>query len=355
MYPAATNKAPKLLSRDEFRELTFKRDHHTCVFCEKPAQDAHHIVERRLWPDQGYYLENGASVCDVHHILCETTEITVEQVREACGITRVVLPPHLYQDQVYDKWGNPIMPNGMRLRGDLFYDESVQKILAQGKVLDLFTHWVKYGRTHHLPWSPGMNEDDRMIGNMSRFEGKRVIVTEKMDGENTNMYRDHFHARSVDSPNHPSRSWAKNFWGNIAADIPEHWRVCAENLYAEHSIQYDNLPSYLMGFSVWNDKNECLSWDDTVDWFELLGITPVPVLYDGIYDEKKIKALHDGKPGSKSEGYTVRVAESFSYADFRYCIAKFVRAAHVQTNKHWMRGQPIVPNGLRTPSKFVMK
>lgn len=48
-----------LLSRDQFRELTFERDKHTCVFCDKPAQDAHHIIERRLWSDGGYYLDNG--------------------------------------------------------------------------------------------------------------------------------------------------------------------------------------------------------------------------------------------------------------------------------------------------------
>jgi hypothetical protein len=31
----------------------------------------------------------------------------LEQVREACGIRKAVIPAHLYDDQVYDKWGNP--------------------------------------------------------------------------------------------------------------------------------------------------------------------------------------------------------------------------------------------------------
>ena len=35
--------------------------------------------------------------------------------------------------------------------------------------------------------------------------GKQVIVTEKMDGENTSMYRHRIHARSIDSLPHPSR------------------------------------------------------------------------------------------------------------------------------------------------------
>ena len=78
----------KLLTRDQFREGVFARDHHKCVFCDKPAVDAHHIMERRLWPDSGYYLNNGASVCAEHHMKCESTEISLEQVRDACGITK---------------------------------------------------------------------------------------------------------------------------------------------------------------------------------------------------------------------------------------------------------------------------
>lgn len=338
---------PKLLTRDNFRESTFERDDHKCVFCEKDAQDAHHIMERRLWTDGGYYIENGASVCDEHHILCETTEISVEQVREACAIKHILVPQHLYSDQAYDKWGNPIMPNGTRLRGDLFYDESVQKILAKGKVLGLFTHHVKYPRTPHMPWSPGMNDDDRVVDSMDRFKGKRVIVTRKMDGENTTMYQDHFHARSVDSPNHPSRSWAKNFWSTISADIPPMWRVCAENLYAQHSIAYDDLDSFLLGFSIWNERNKCLDWDATTEWFELLNMQMVPVLYDGIYDEELVKSLWQPSDWETSEGLVMRLAEEFDYADFRYSIVKFVREKHVQTNKHWMRGQPITPNKIK--------
>lgn len=342
---------PKLLTRDAFREGTLARFGGKCAFCDKEALDAHHIIERRLWSDGGYYLENGAGVCDVHHLDCEMTKISVEDVRVACGIKAIVLPSHLYADQVYDKWGNPILANGQRTRGELFYDESVQKILALGGALELFTHHVKYGRTHHLAFSPGVNDDDRVIRNMEAFKGKRVILSEKMDGENTSMYTDHYHARSVESRNHPSRSWCKAFWGRISGDIPPLWRVCGENLFAQHSIAYSDLDSYFMGFSVWNERNMCLSWDETLEWFELLGIVPVPVLYDGIYDEEKIKDICKNKDWHTSEGGVLRIADSFSYSDFSHAIAKYVRANHVQTNKHWMQGQAVTPNGLRSSRK----
>jgi len=335
----------KLLTRDDFREKVFARDNHTCVFCDKPAEDAHHILERRLWPDGGYYLSNGASVCGEHHMACERTDISVEEVLAACKITKRILPEQLYDDQIYDKWGNPIMPNGTRLRGELFDDESVQKVLA-GK-LDLFIRYVKYPRTYHLPWSQNVPEDDRVMPSVAQFEGRRVIATVKMDGENTTWYCDYNHARSVDSANHPSRNWAKALWAQKCADIPEGYRVCLENLYAQHSIAYDDLESYVYGFSFWDDKNICQSWDDTMEWFQLMEITPVPVLYDDIFDEKKLRNLHNSLDLSKCEGYVLRVADSFHYSQFRKSVAKFVRKNHIQTVKHWMQGQPIVPNKLR--------
>lgn len=340
---------PTLLTRDTFRDKVLARDHHQCVFCADPAQDAHHIIERRLWPDGGYYLENGASVCGQHHMACEMTLLSVEEARMACGITQVVLPPHLYADQRYDKWGNPVLANGRRLKGELFYDASVQKVLAQGGVLEHFTTWVKYPRTYHVPWSPGMHGDDRLLESMTAFEHQRVIVTEKQDGENTTLYCDHIHARSVESGSHPSRSWVKNFWSGIRADIPPGWRVCGENMFATHSILYTALDSYFLGFSMWNDRNICLSWDETLEWFALFGIAPVPLLYDGIYDEQAIRALYrPDRDWATREGYVIRVAAAFAYGDFRRTVAKFVRAGHVQTVQHWMYGrESFAKNALR--------
>lgn len=334
-----------LLPRHEFRAEVFKRDGDQCVFCLRDAQDAHHIMERRLWPDGGYYLDNGASVCGEHHLMCETTEISVEDVRRACGITKIHLPPHLYEDQPYDKWGNPVMPNGQRLIGELFFDESVQKVLAP--YLSLFTHHVKYPRTYHLPWSENMNDDDRMMERLSTLEGLEVVVTTKMDGENTTMYSDYIHARSVDSGGHVSRDWVKGFWAQVMGDIPQGWRVCGENLFAEHSIHYDDLPSYFMGFSIWNDRNVCLSWDETLEWFNLLGITPVPQVARLPFNEKTIRSLWDPRAGARVEGYVVRSSGEIPYGQFNKLVGKFVRKNHVQTVKHWMHGQPIVPNGLK--------
>src|SRR3972149_10844087 len=96
----------------------------------------------------------------------------------------------------------------------------------------------KYPRTRHLPWSPGKSRDDLVMLDDLLFVGQRVIVTEKMDGENTTLYRDTLHARSLDSRDHISRHWLKNYWSGLRYAIPENMRICGEYLYAKHSIKY---------------------------------------------------------------------------------------------------------------------
>lgn len=270
-----------------------------------------------------------------------------EEIRTACKIEQVLLPSHLYGDTRYDKWGNPYLENGFqRTRGELYDDVSVQKILPD-EVKATFTKYIKYPRTYHLPWSPGLINDDRQMDSTKVFDGKEVVVTVKMDGENTTMYDDYLHARSVTSEMEPSKHWVKNFHGQKAWEFPAGWRFCGENLYAKHSISYDKLSTFFMLFSAWNEKNVCLSWDDTVGWADLLGFQTVPLLYRGIYDAEKIKTLFTPTyAGHEMEGYVVRLSDAFHYKDFRFSCGKYVRKNHVATNEHWKRTW--TPNKLTT-------
>lgn len=207
---------------------------------------------------------------------------------------------------------------------------------------------TKYPRTHHLPWSEGATDDDKTLSTTAHFEGTEVVVTEKLDGENTTIYPDgYLHARSVDGKSHESQTWARALASTVGHQLPESWRICGENVYARHSIAYDGLTSYLYVFAIY-DGETCLSWDETVAYCELLGLQTVPVLYRGLWDEKAIKACHTGTSsfGGVQEGYVVRRADAFTYSTFRKSVAKFVRADHVQTGaKHW-RASSVIPNTL---------
>jgi hypothetical protein len=206
---------------------------------------------------------------------------------------------------------------------------------------------MKYPKTMHLPWSRGYTDDDKILRSTDHFTGQEVVITEKMDGENTTMYPDFIHARSLDSKDHPSRHYVKTLHGGIQFLIPEGYRLCGENVYAKHSLSYSALPAYYMLFSVWNEYNVCLSWDETEAWAERLGLVTVPVLYRGIWDEVAAKACYTKQSncGGEQEGYVVRLASSFAYGDFKRSVAKFVRKNHVQTDEHWL-SKPIEPNRL---------
>lgn len=286
-----------------------KRSDYTCCVpdCGHIAEDAHHIIERRLWADGGYYAENGAAVCDRdgtgHHRDCEENRILPQQLRDWCGITEVALPPDWDDSLNYDKWGEVINWRG------------------------------KYPRTFHLPSSLTLYKDDRVLQSLECLTGD-LVVTEKMDGENTTMSAEKIHARSVDSAAHASQSWVKSLWSKIRYDIPEGFRLSGENMFATHSIFYDDLESYFYLFGVW-DGSTLLSWDETVEWAELFGLSVPRVLYRGesLSDALKSWTLDP----ERSEGFVVRVAGEIPLRLFSRSAGKFVRANHVRTLDHGWR------------------
>jgi len=345
------------MNRDQFREAVFNRDNRKCVICDEPAVDAHHIIDRSLFDDGGYDVSNGVSLCEQHHIEAEMTLISCEELRSKANIVEIVLPEHFELDlestEIYDHWGNMILPTGMRIKGELFYQDNVQKVLAQAGLLNKFLKYVKYQRTFHAPWSPNVSKDDRIHKSMFQFTGRPLVCTIKMDGENFNLYPDYAHARSIESKHHDSRSWVKAFHARIAHEIPDNWRLCGENLYAKHSIHYRHLKSYFYLFSIWNEFNRALSWGDTLTYAEILGIQTVPVFCTGTFsnaESLKSTVQREFDQYCKSsrdevEGYVIRVADEIPYRDFRHLTAKVVRKDHVQTHAFWMNGQ-IIPNEL---------
>ena len=211
------------------------------------------------------------------------------------------------------------------------------------------TYLRKYPRTVHLPFSGSKTSDD-VTGASWKFlrEDLEVVITEKMDGENTTLYRDRFHARSVDSKFHESRSWVAGLWGRVSWMIPEGRRVVVENVYAEHSIRYDKLPTFAFGICVIDLLDAdgklsehgvptVLSWDDSLKIFAELGITPVPLLYRGKTSMKHLREVFESLDTYAQEGIVVRTAGSFLEEDFWDNSAKGVRKGHVQTDQHWTR------------------
>ena len=145
----------QLLTRDEFRTQVFARDDGRCVICKKLGTAAHHIIERKLWSDGGYYIDNGATLCDPHHIDAENGILNCEDIRKAAKITNFCSPSNLDPDKTYNKWGQQIF---------------------------------KYPRTQHIEGSK-LSDGDYDLSQVpfDQIKGKHVVVEEKVDGANSGI------------------------------------------------------------------------------------------------------------------------------------------------------------------------
>lgn len=195
---------------------------------------------------------------------------------------------------------------------------------------------TKHPRTFHLPWSEGVNSDDKVLKSVEQFEGHRIVVTEKRDGECTSLYRDGtVHARSVTGTNHPWQAPIKSLWREHCLDLPVGWRIVGENLYAQHSIRYENLTDWFEVFAIFDEKDIALSWEETVEWSELLGLQTVPVLWQGFWDRDQIQMIQYRLNLETQEGYVLRVADKLHSSNWCHCVGKWVRKGHVQTDQNW--------------------
>lgn len=208
--------------------------------------------------------------------------------------------------------------------------------------------YFKYPRTYHLSYSLSKTDDDKTLSSDEHFyQMESVVITEKMDGENTTIYPNGYcHARSIDSKHAEYHSWLLNEIQNWCYSIGENRRVCGEYLYAQHTIHYNDLKTYFYGFSLW-ERSKCLDWETTISEFNRLKIEPVPLLYMGKYSADKVKEIFKSVVvDNGGEGIVIRNAGEFYIDAFSENVAKCVRANHVQTDAHWTK-QEIKINGLK--------
>ncbi len=250
----------KLLTRNEFRASVFKRDKYTCVMCGAEGKDAHHIIERRLFKAAaefgGYFLENGATLCEQHHLAAEDTSLSCEAIRAACGILEAVLPKHLPPYYVYDKWGNILLGNGQKVRGELFYEEPVQKVLRP-----FLGDFVKY-----MPFPFLWVEKDVP----QPFENEAVVILKVIAGEKVVLYDDYMHTQAIDVPLQTA------FWQNIKDLLDENLYLCG----------IDAADFYL---AFVGKDDEYLSWEETKEYANILNINTLPVAYEGVFSAQSLE------------------------------------------------------------------
>lgn len=186
----------------------------------------------------------------------------------------------------------------------------------------------KFPRTPHISGSNAT--DDDIFANFSKelIQTGQFIATEKMDGSNITINKHGAYSRNGETP---SADWfypARDLYYQIGHLIDDDITIAGELLTWRKSIAYDNLPSQFMVFSV-IEGNKVLSWDDVVEYAQLLDLEVVNTLAYGSYDEviKKSKQ-HVQQQGNKMEGFVLRDQVAFEVTDYAEHVAKWVGEWH---------------------------
>jgi hypothetical protein len=227
-------------------------------------------------------------------------------------------------------------------------------LLANIMLMETNLYPQKYPRTYHFPFSPGTTSDDRICHDWQPILAHELVMTEKLDGENTCLKPDGVYARSHAAPTR--NAWAKNMWAiweQIKSQL-DTFEVFGENLYGVHSIEYEALPAHFFIFAI-REGDTWLSWDDVKLYAEVLGFPTVPEVKRGIFTETSlINAIDEGMKrgsafGGECEGYVFRNSAAFQTATFSQNVLKFVRKNHVKTDEHWTRNWRRAPLAFERP------
>lgn len=208
----------------------------------------------------------------------------------------------------------------------------------------------KYPRTYHFQFSPEIKDDDKVISfkDLGNFLDEEIIITEKLDGGNTTLKP--FIGVFARSHSTPTSCETFDYIKNVHFFPKQHlmnetYEYCGENLFAIHSIEYENLKDYFYLFNIYNEEKEkWLNWDEVEKEAQKLNFKIVPLVFRGKIDNlswlNKFLDEEIKKPsflGGKREGFVVRVNTEVSNEDFNKFIAKYVRKGHVQTDEHWSK------------------
>lgn len=243
----------------------------------------------------------------------------------------------------------------------------------------------KYGRngkTYHVPFSPGTDSTDRknwkfwsniengvaqdeyaqeklFVDVLPQDPIKRIVITEKFDGQGNCFNEFGLFARSHGAPSElPWDRTLRQKWELVKNDLKDlNLEVFTENMYATHSIEYLQLEHDAYVFAI-RQGQRWLSWEEVEYWSELLDFPTVPVIERDIDPMQRWGSeaacqveIEDicGRPSALGsidyhtkeyctlEGVVFRNQEEFHVNNFVQNVFKWVRPGHVKTDEHWTR------------------
>jgi hypothetical protein len=298
-------------------------------------------MERSLWENGGYVVDNGASVCETHHKLAEKNIIPPQAFYRWIGVQNPPLPDGVAYHS--NKWGESLSPPPWKE----YRDE------------------IKYPSTRHLPWSHEQDRDDTSHSEIGWATGIPLVATIKMDGGNCMLVKDMDDPIRARNGRHADKEHfdlaKKWYWEeNLYSKIPKNLQLFGEWIYAKHSIHYGcdcddpcedigpALRDYFQLFGVYDKTYDIwLGWEETVAVAQDIGLTIVPPADGGTYyittgedNEQKLWSdlyqLSQTVESRGHEGIVVRSALPFHYDQMDQRLGKYVRDDHViEGETHW--------------------
>lgn len=257
------------------------------------------------------------------------------------------------------------------------------------------TDFRKYPRIRHIDGSSRHGDDDRLPWtSLAELVGRRVVITEKLDGANAGVSFDARGQVVLQSRGHVLtggarerhfallKAWAVAHHDALHTALGDRYTAYGEWLYARHTVFYDALPHYFVAFDVLDRSDG--TWLDAARRDALLAGLPLgvpPRRFEGVLDDPRAvldalpaastcktprwrehlreataqgeiaewgdpgRAIAETDPSDAAEGFVVAVEEDGRVVDR----AKWVRDSFVlalqASGSHWL-SRPILANRL---------
>ena len=172
---------------------------------------------------------------------------------------------------------------------------------------------LKYPSTGHWPWSQTIQKDDSYHPDPSFFLNKKIVITEKIDGQNVLINNGQSYARSVLLPaTHGWFAMINKYYKWKTVDDPLTYHL--EDIYGIHSIEYNPVEEDKTAFLFAIHNNiRWFSWSEIEEAALLFGWNTTPVLYSGTFTSVKeitnFFEKHISEPsllGPIKEGFVLR-------------------------------------------------
>jgi ATP-dependent RNA circularization protein (DNA/RNA ligase family) len=211
--------------------------------------------------------------------------------------------------------------------------------------------FIKFPHTPHLAWlSPNPLRQDRVLSNaeLSEFLRGQVIVEEKVDGANIGISVSSERALIVQNRGayiekpapvqfQPLWNWLNMRSERLITGLGQDLILFGEWCYAVHSIRYDRLPDWFIGFDIYDrSRGAFLASDRRDDLLSNLQLSLVPRIAKGHFSMPELVRLLENSGSAfgsaKVEGLYLR-RESQGWLEQR---VKIVRAEFTQSiSEHW--------------------